>query len=197
MKSHILNGEMARKPAPITLAPIKRVKPKRKSPTYTPEQEAIRSERLRKLNADPEFKKKRIKAYTEAHKKLWQDPEYREIALKNFRDSKMRRGARLRLYLAERYEDPAEREKMRQQMLKRHAEGKMKRKGKVSAQGMANRIAANRRMQDKRRGFTIPFHLRSKYRDLTRNKHKTAREAGIILGLISENGKPLLQKKAA
>jgi hypothetical protein len=186
--------------APITLAPIKREKPKHKKHVVSAEIRQQRAEQMRKNWADPEWRAKRKVAVASAYKKKFEnDPEFRKAMLRNIQGNEVKRVARLRLRKAEQAGDPVIIERLRQNIQKLFREGKLKggMSPNVSPQGRANILASLKRYNDRRRGYVVPFHLKAQYRFLTKKKGLTAKEAGVILGLISENGKPLLQKKAA
>jgi hypothetical protein len=181
--------------APITLAPIKREKPKKKQHNVSDEERQARSERMRRLRQDPVWREKHRKATSLANKKRWADPENKAALVAKFRGNEMKRLARLRTALNEKYSDPAEREKLSQRMISMQKEGRLdpkKSATKHTKAGRARCLAAAKRGQDKKRGFAIPKHLRDEYRFLVYSKNLSPIEAGIVLGII---GKPA--RKAA
>jgi hypothetical protein len=191
--------------APITLAPIGMPKPAKKirKPKFSEATRKASSERMKAMWADPVLAEKRREAAREAVRKRIADPEKRAALIQNLKGHEMKRLAKWRLKMAEMYdgeEGDKHRERARKTMEKSVAEGKIIPGNGAKArtpQGKANILAAFRRAKEKERGFKVPFHLKAQYRFLTRKKKLKPREAGVVLGLISENGKPLLQKKAA
>jgi hypothetical protein len=173
--------------APITLAVVwkdKTPKPKRKL-NLSPEERAARSERMKARIKCPEFRAKQKAASRSALDKLFSDPEKKKQWGARARVSPETWLARVRVAMAERFSDPAEREKMSQQMKRLWAEGKISGKRSTwSPEGRARSIAATKISQNKRRGFAIPRHLRAQYDHLLMVKKFKAREAGRILGLI-------------
>jgi hypothetical protein len=179
--------------APITLAPIKREKPKKKQPTLTPEQRAASAERMRKNWENPEWREKIRAGAKRSTQQRMQDPEQKARLTVGLRSNEMKRLARLRTVLNEKYSDPAEREKLRQRMIALQKAGVINpKKHRITKEHWAKLVAGQKRSQDRRRGFSVPKHLWDEYSFLVNSKKLTAIQAGIMLGII---GKPV--KKAA
>lgn len=160
-------------------------------PTFTPEQRAAMSERMKRQRADPAFEARRKAALTaayaddvvrcvirrkisEANKEQWKDPVVRRKRLsaiaKGLDNGTREKRAAL---LAERRKDPAQEQKRLDALRRKCAETPLKKR----AVALAN--------ARKRRGFDVPARLWDEYRRLQK-KGLLAREAGIALGLIRQ-----------
>lgn len=164
----------------------------KRKPTFTPEQLAAYSQRMKRQRADPAFEAKRkarlAEAYVddvtkcmirrkigEASKAQWKDPVIRRKrmqAIAKGLDNGMRE--KRQAMLAERRKNPEMEAKRIAGLRKKFAEIKNKKR----AVAMAN----NR----KRRGFDVPARLWPEYRKLIDKRGYRAREAGIALGLVRE-----------
>jgi len=152
----------------------------------TPESRAKSAERLRAQKANPEFEAKRLAAIkaaaergvfkkqnTENNKKAWGDPTKRAIRLRAIRES---------------YDDE-KREAARQRWAKLRADPVFEAKrlaalAKVQERNTLRLTAMAIATHRKRRGFDIPHHLKAEYVFLRKRKHLSAREAGLVLGLV-------------
>jgi len=152
----------------------------------SPESRQKSAERMRAQLKNPEFEAKRLAAIKEAaargvykkqnsetNKKIWADPTKRAIRLKAMRaayDDEKREAARARL--AKLRTDPEFEAKRLAALAKVQAATNLRMK--------AMAIATHR----KRRGFDIPHHLKADYKFLRERKNLSAREAGLVLGLV-------------
>jgi hypothetical protein len=172
--------------APITLAALTpKSKGKRRPPTLTPEQRAAASARLKARWADPEYRKRRDEAARKALAARLSTPEGKRQVVANLRANDEKRIRNLRVKLAENREERAER--ARRTMTELWASGRMgeiMRTRKISAKGMARRVAATKLHKARKRGFEVPISRRTEYKFWTAVKGLKAREAGRIMGLI-------------
>jgi hypothetical protein len=160
-------------------------KRKRKSPTLSPEVRKRSGDILRALWTDPEWRAKRKAASVAYNKKRMSNPEYKEKELKRLRSYEQKRLAKVRLAMAEKAKDPEYIASLSERTKAKWAAGEYQnRKQHRTPQGQAKVNAAVKRSHDRRRGFSIPPHLRRDYDNLIQIKKYKAREAGIILGII-------------
>jgi hypothetical protein len=175
--------------APITLAPIGKIEQgrKKRKTKMPPEQRAASGERMRALWQDPEFRAKRLAASIKANKAKWADPEYRakiQSNLEKYHNDPIRL-ARTRVAIAKRFDTPGERERASQQMRQLWEDGKISvDASRITPAGKRKRAVATTKSHNKKRGFSIPPHLRKDYDHLVYSKKIKSREAGKILGLI-------------
>jgi len=163
-----------------------------RKPTFTPEQLAAYSERMKRQRADPAFEAKRraklAEAYLsdvvkcairkkigEASKASWQDPVIRRKRMQSIAkglDAGMRE--KRQALLAERRNNP--------EMEAKRIAGLRRKFAEIANKKRAVAMANNR----KRRGFDVPARLWKEYRKLIDQRGYRAREAGIALGLVRE-----------
>jgi hypothetical protein len=164
----------------------------KRKPKFTPEQRAAAAERLRAKWQDPEWRAKREAGCRRAWERDAITGEIRrKIAASNVEQWKDPLIRRKRTQAIAKGLDAGVREMRRAQLAERRNDPVMeaKRIAKLRAKcalikGKKRAVAqANNR---KRRGFDVPARLWVIYRELLKKRKYTAREAGIVLGLVRE-----------
>lgn len=153
--------------------------------SYSQEERAASGERLKKLWQDPEWRAKRLaglrraaergvqsKKNSENMKRQWADPVKRRNRLKAMAEAMEVNRPMHREVMLRNKADPAFEEKRARKVKEHQTRNPLKMK--VSALLIAR----------KRRGFDVPPHLQEDYRRLRYQKKLSAREAGVILGLV-------------
>jgi len=151
-----------------------------------PEHRAAAAERMRKQWQDPEWRAKREAGLAEAFargtghknrsasmKAQWADPKKRKArldAIKRGLDNGMRE--KRREIIKKAFGSPEVEEKRLRKLREKFASTPLRLK--ASAMMLAR----------KKRGFDVPRHLKADYTFLRKKKHLSAREAGLVLGLV-------------
>lgn len=184
---------------PISLPPIRPARKKRRPPVISADQRKARADRMKRLRQDSDFNAKRIAGIKATCGAM--TPEQRRAVSERLKGYESKRVARSRLATAQRFQDPKNVEKSRQITKNLWATGRLSKEKmanrKYTAEGLVRKAAATKRMQDRRRGFVIPRRLRKEYDHLVQTKRMSAREAGILLGLIKIVALPPFPSKSA
>lgn len=190
----------AERRAPITLAVVWKEKPApkpkaKRTQTLSPEERERRRALVAAWNNDPAVKAKRLESIKASIKAKWADPEFREKRTAEIRRALLFRADESRERLKKLWADPEYRErmtKMAKDVLCSEENRELSRKRGSTPHRKWMLREASKRYRDRKRGFKIPPSKMADYKMLVNVKGYTAREAGVMLGLIK-----VAERKAA